>query len=48
MTYVYPSNPTPTTVESNYTAGYLGAFVLGGLLGGVIGYAIGDDDDDRY
>jgi hypothetical protein len=45
VTYVYPSNPTAATVQSNQTAGYLGAFVLGGLLGGVIGYGLGNDNN---
>jgi hypothetical protein len=29
VTYVYVTNPTPTTVESSYAAGYVGVFVVG-------------------
>jgi hypothetical protein len=33
VTYVIVSNPTPTTVESSYSSGYLGVFVLGMAVG---------------
>ena len=29
VTYVTQTNPTPTTVESSYTSGYFGTFVVG-------------------
>ena len=29
VTYVIVSNPTPTTMQTSYSSGYLGVFVLG-------------------
>jgi hypothetical protein len=41
VTYVIVSNPTPTTVETSYTAGYLGVFVIGLAVGATIVYGTG-------
>jgi hypothetical protein len=41
ITYVTQTNPTPTTVESSYTAGYMGMFVLGAAVGACIAYGSG-------
>ncbi|HVY75384.1 MAG TPA: hypothetical protein VG890_11175 [Puia sp.] len=41
VTYVVQSNPTPETVESSYTAGYLGMFVLGMTVGACIAFGTG-------
>ncbi len=41
VTYVTVNNPTPTTVESSYTSGYVGMFVLGAAVGACITYGTG-------
>ncbi len=41
VTYVIVSNPTPTTVESSYSSGYLGVFVLGMAVGATVVYGTG-------
>ncbi|MGA3055788.1 MAG: hypothetical protein ABSD63_16405 [Candidatus Korobacteraceae bacterium] len=41
VTYVTVSNPTPTTVESSYTSGYMGMFVLGAAVGACVAYGTG-------
>jgi len=41
VTYVVVSNPTPTTVEMSYTAGYMGMFVMGMAVGATIVYGTG-------
>ncbi|MBZ5631270.1 MAG: hypothetical protein LAO06_20645 [Acidobacteriia bacterium] len=41
VTYVTQTNPTPTTVESSYTAGYVGMFVLGAAVGACVAYGSG-------
>jgi len=41
ITYVTVSNPTPTTVESSYSAGYMGMFVIGMAVGVTLVYGTG-------
>lgn len=41
VTYVTQTNPTPTTVESSYTSGYFGTFVVGMSVGFCIAYGTG-------
>ncbi len=41
VTYVTQTNGTPTTVESSYTDGYFGSFVVGVSFGLTIGYGTG-------
>src|SRR5215471_8454213 len=41
VTYVTQTNPTETTVESSYTAGYLGTFAIGMATGAVLAYGTG-------
>ncbi len=41
VTYVTVSNPTSTTVESSYTSGYMGMFVLGAAVGACVAYGTG-------
>jgi hypothetical protein len=41
VTYVVVSNPTPTTVQTSYTSGYLGVFVLGMAVGACVVYGTG-------
>ncbi len=41
VTYVTVSNPTPTTVETSYSSGYLGMFVVGAAVGVAIVYGTG-------
>lgn len=41
VTYVVVSNPTPTTVQTSYSSGYLGVFVLGMALGATVVYGTG-------
>jgi hypothetical protein len=41
VTYVIVSNPTPTTVETSYSSGYLGVFVLGMAVGATVVYGTG-------
>jgi hypothetical protein len=41
VTYVTQTNPTPTTVESSSTGGYLGMFVIGMAAGAAIAYGTG-------
>lgn len=41
VTYVTQANPTPTTVESSTTAGYMGMLVLGMAAGFAIAYGTG-------
>ena len=41
VTYVVVSNPTPTTVEMSYSAGYMGMFVMGMAVGATIVYGTG-------
>jgi hypothetical protein len=41
VTYVTQTNPTPTTVESSYTSGYFGTFVVGMSIGFCIAYGTG-------
>jgi outer membrane lipoprotein SlyB len=40
VTYVTQVNPTETTVESSYTGGYLGAFIIGAAVGTIVDAAI--------
>jgi hypothetical protein len=41
VTYVVVSNPTPTTVEMSYSAGYMGMFVMGMAIGATVVYGTG-------
>ena len=41
VTYVIVSNPTPTTVQTSYSSGYLGVFVLGMAIGATVVYGTG-------
>ena len=41
VTYVVVSNPTPTTVQTSYSSGYLGVFVVGVAVGTAIVYGTG-------
>jgi len=41
VTYVTVSNPTPTTVESSTTSGYVGVFIIGAAVGATIAYGTG-------
>jgi hypothetical protein len=41
VTYVIVSNPTPTTIETSYSSGYLGVFVLGMAVGATVVYGTG-------
>lgn len=41
ITYVTNNNPTPTTVESSSTSGYMGMFVLGAAVGACVAYGTG-------
>ena len=41
VTYVTVSNPTPVVVESSYTAGYVGMFVIGAAVGATVVYGSG-------
>ena len=41
VTYVVVSNPTPTTVETSYSSGYLGMFVVGMAVGATVVYGTG-------
>jgi hypothetical protein len=41
VTYVYVTNPTPTTVECSHTSGYVGVFVIGAAVGATIAYGTG-------
>jgi hypothetical protein len=41
VTYVIVSNPTPTTVQTSYSSGYLGVFVLGMAVGACVVYGTG-------
>src|SRR5580693_7870127 len=41
VTYVTVSNPTPTTVETSYSSGYLGMFVVGMAVGAAVVYGTG-------
>jgi hypothetical protein len=41
VTYVTVSNPTPITVETSYSSGYLGMFVVGVALGATLVYGTG-------
>jgi hypothetical protein len=41
VTYVTQTNATPTTVESSYSAGYFGTFVVGMTVGLCIAYGTG-------
>jgi hypothetical protein len=41
VTYVIVSNPTPTTVETSYSSGYLGVFVMGMAVGATVVYGTG-------
>lgn len=41
VTYVVVSNPTPTTVETSYSSGYLGVFVVGMAVGSAVVYGTG-------
>ena len=41
VTYVVVSNPTPTTVQTSYSSGYLGVFVVGVAVGSAIVYGTG-------
>ncbi len=41
VTYVTQTNATETTVESSYTAGYLGMFIFGAAVGACIAYGTG-------
>jgi hypothetical protein len=40
VTYVTQTNPTSTTVESSYTSGYVGAFIIGATVGAIVSTAI--------
>ncbi len=41
VTYVTVTNPTPTTVESSYSSGYAGVFLLGAAVGATVAYGTG-------
>ena len=41
VTYVAVSNPTPTTVQTSYSSGYLGVFVIGAAVGATVVYGTG-------
>jgi len=41
VTYVTQTNVTDTTVESNTTAGYFGAFIIGATVGAILTYGTG-------
>jgi hypothetical protein len=41
VTYVTVANPTTTTVETSYTSGYMGMFVVGTAVGLTIAYGTG-------
>ncbi|WP_276483817.1 hypothetical protein [Paraflavitalea pollutisoli] len=41
VTYVTQTNSTETTVESSYTSGYLGMFILGATIGACIAFGTG-------
>jgi hypothetical protein len=41
VTYVTVSNPTATTVETSYSSGYLGMFVVGMAVGAAVVYGTG-------
>jgi len=41
VTYVVVSNPTPTTVQTSYSSGYLGVFVIGAAVGATVVYGTG-------
>ncbi len=41
VTYVIVSNPTATTVQTSYSSGYLGVFVMGVAVGSAIVYGTG-------
>ncbi len=41
VTYVTVSNPTTTTIETSYSSGYLGMFVVGMAVGATIVYGTG-------
>ncbi len=41
VTYVTVSNPTATTVQTSYSSGYMGVFVLGMTVGAVVVYGTG-------
>jgi hypothetical protein len=41
VTYVVVSNPTPTTVVTSYSSGYLGVFVVGMAVGATVVYGTG-------
>ncbi|WP_433966608.1 hypothetical protein [Tunturiibacter gelidiferens] len=41
VTYVIVSNPTPTTVQTSYSSGYLGVFVVGMAVGSAVVYGTG-------
>ena len=41
VTYVVVSNPTPVTVQTSYSSGYLGVFVVGMAMGSTIVYGTG-------
>jgi hypothetical protein len=41
VTYVVVSNPTPTTVQTSYSSGYLGVFVIGMAVGSTVVYGTG-------
>lgn len=41
VTYVTQTNASETTVESSYTAGYLGMFIFGAAVGACIAYGTG-------
>ena len=40
VTYVIVSNPTPTTVQTSYSSGYLGVFVMGMAVGSASSMAL--------
>ena len=41
VTYVIVSNPTPSSVQTSYSSGYLGVFVVGVAVGSAIVYGTG-------
>ena len=41
VTYVVVSNPTPATVQTSYSSGYLGVFVVGMAMGSTVVYGTG-------
>jgi hypothetical protein len=41
VTYVTVSNPTPTTIVTSYSSGYMGVFVAGGAIGVTVVYGTG-------